>query len=113
MSKAGVPQKLMIDASHANSSKKAENQIKVCDDIAGQIERGNTNIIGVMIESHLIAGKQDLIPDKPLTYGQSITDACISWENTVEVLERLASSIRGRRNLLLTHAGDGTAVATP
>jgi 3-deoxy-7-phosphoheptulonate synthase len=112
MSKAGLPEKLMIDASHANSGKKAENQIKVCDDIAGQIERGNTNIIGVMIESHLIAGRQDLIPDKPLTYGQSITDACISWESTVEVLERLANSIRGRRNLLLTHAGDGTAVAT-
>jgi 3-deoxy-7-phosphoheptulonate synthase len=110
MTKAGLSQKLMIDASHANSNKKAENQIPVCDDIAGQIERGNSNIIGVMIESHLVGGRQDLVADKPLTYGQSITDACIDWESTVGVLERLAESIRGRRQLVNTRTADGTAV---
>jgi 3-deoxy-7-phosphoheptulonate synthase len=116
MSKAGLAQKLMIDASHANSSKKAENQILVCDDIAGQIESGNNHIIGVMIESHLVGGRQDLKPGQPLTYGQSITDACIGWESTVEVLDRLAKSIRGRREstqTVATTAGDNSVVVAP
>src|SRR6202034_3535594 len=67
--KAGLAQRLMIDASHANSRKKAENQIPVCADISKQIERGDMRIIGVMVESHLVAGRQDLNPGQPLTYG--------------------------------------------
>jgi 3-deoxy-7-phosphoheptulonate synthase len=97
ISKAGLAQRLMIDASHANCSKKAENQIPVCADIAKQIEDGDMRIIGVMVESHLVAGKQDLNPGKPLTYGQSITDGCIGWEDTVKVLDNLANAVRARR----------------
>ena len=78
----------------------------------GKSNGGNTNIVGVMIESHLVGGRQDLVADKPLTYGQSITDACIDWESTVGVLDRLAESIRVRRQLIKTRSGDGTAVAT-
>ena len=76
----------MIDASHANSSKKPENQPKVVADIARQISGGEQRIIGVMIESNLVAGRQDVVPGKPLTYGQSITDGCIDWETTVPAL---------------------------
>ncbi len=70
----------MIDASHANSSKQHERQTAVVDDIARQIERGERRIVGVMIESHLVGGRQDLVPGRSLTYGQSITDACLGWE---------------------------------
>ena len=97
ISGAGLAQRLMIDASHANSNKNAENQILVCSDIANQIEQGDSRIIGVMIESHLIAGRQDLKPGKPLKYGQSITDGCISFEESVPLLETLAASVRSRR----------------
>jgi len=97
ISKAGLAQYLMIDASHANSGKKAENQIPVCANIANQVSKGETRIIGVMIESHLIAGRQDLKPDKKLTYGQSITDGCIGWEESVQVLDSLAAAVRARR----------------
>jgi len=96
---AGLASRLMIDTSHANSSKKPENQIPVSADIAGQIAGGETRIVGVMIESHLVAGRQDLIPGKPLTYGQSITDGCIAWEDSVGVLETLADAIRRRRHV--------------
>jgi len=71
--------RLMIDCSHGNSNKRHENQISVASDIAGQIERGEMNIAGVMIESHLVAGRQDILPGRPLVYGQSVTDACIGW----------------------------------
>jgi 3-deoxy-7-phosphoheptulonate synthase len=87
----------MIDASHANSSKLHQNQIPVCGDIASQISRGDTRISGVMIESHLIGGRQDLEPGKELVYGQSITDGCIGWEDSVSVLDCLASAVRSRR----------------
>jgi 3-deoxy-7-phosphoheptulonate synthase len=87
----------MIDASHANSSKKAENQIGVSADIAGQIADGDTRIIGVMVESNLVAGRQDLEPGKTLTYGQSITDGCIGWDDSVRVAETLAEAVRKRR----------------
>lgn len=95
--KAGLKQQLMIDASHANSRKKAENQVAVCDDIASQISGGETRIIGVMIESNLVAGRQDLKGGKPLVYGQSITDGCLGWDESVQVLERLAAAVRARR----------------
>ncbi len=88
---------VMIDASHANSGKNPDNQPKVIDDIAGQIERGESRIAGVMIESHLVAGKQALTPGKPLVYGQSITDGCIDWATTARVLARLADAVRARR----------------
>ena len=93
----GLASRLMIDASHANSSKKPENQVPVCADIAKQIAAGDTRIVGVMVESHLVAGRQDLVPGKELTYGQSITDGCIDWDASVKVLEGLAEAVRQRR----------------
>jgi len=97
ISKARLAQYLMIDASHANSSKKAENQIPVCAEIASQISNADSRIIGVMIESHLVGGRQDLKPGKELTYGQSITDGCIGWEESVRVLDTLANAVKMRR----------------
>jgi 3-deoxy-7-phosphoheptulonate synthase len=97
LQKAGLPTRLMIDASHANSAKRHENQPLVVADIAGQIEAGERRVVGVMVESHLVAGRQDLKPGKPLVYGQSITDACIDWPASVGVLERLATAVRVRR----------------
>ncbi len=95
--KAGLAARLMIDASHANSQKKHENQIPVCADIGRQIAGGDERIIGVMIESHLVGGRQDLVEGCSLAYGQSITDGCIAWDETVPVLESLAESVRERR----------------
>ncbi len=102
MAKSGLAQRVMIDASHANSSKKPENQPAVCDDVARQIEAGETRVIGLMIESNLIAGRQDLVPGQELVYGQSVTDGCIDWESSVKVLERLAQAVRARRLALTT-----------
>ena len=87
----------MIDASHANSHKNPENQPLVVADIARQISNGEQRIIGVMIESNLVAGRQDVVPGKPLTYGQSITDGCIDWETTVSALNVLADAVAMRR----------------
>jgi 3-deoxy-7-phosphoheptulonate synthase len=86
-----------VDASHANSSKRPENQPLVVEDIAGQVAAGDNRIIGVMVESNLVAGRQDQIAGRPLTYGQSITDGCIDWNTTVAVLERLALAVEQRR----------------
>nr|WP_276310872.1 3-deoxy-7-phosphoheptulonate synthase AroG [Candidatus Vallotia cooleyia] len=97
ISKFGLAARLMIDASHANSEKKYENQIPVCADIACQVAAGDERIIGVMVESYLVAGRQDLENRCELTYGQSITDACIGWNDSVTVLERLAEAVRQRR----------------
>jgi 3-deoxy-7-phosphoheptulonate synthase len=97
LEQAGLPARLMIDASHANSAKQPERQPLVVDAIAGQIETGDSRIVGVMIESHLVGGRQDLVPGKPLRYGQSITDGCLDWEASVAVLERLAKAVRTRR----------------
>ena len=93
----GLAARLMIDASHGNSSKKAENQIPVCADVGQQVSAGDARIVGVMVESHLVAGRQDLVTGKDLTYGQSVTDACIGWEDSVNVLEGLAEAVRQRR----------------
>ena len=95
--KAGLAARLMIDASHANSSKKHENQIPVCADIGRQIAAGDERIVGVMVESHLVAGRQDLQEGCPLTYGQSVTDACIGWDDSISVLEGLADAVKQRR----------------
>src|SRR5471032_1588497 len=97
ISKAGLAARLMIDASHANSSKKHENQIPVCADIGRQIAGGDERIIGVMVESNLVAGRQDLKEGCELTYGQSVTDACIGWEDSLNVLEGLADAVKQRR----------------
>jgi 3-deoxy-7-phosphoheptulonate synthase len=94
---AGQAEALIIDASHANSAKDPENQPKVMADVARQIAGGEGRIVGVMIESHLVAGRQDLIEGQPLTYGQSITDGCIDWDTSVQVLEGLAEAVVERR----------------
>ena len=96
---AGLTTCVMIDASHGNSSKRPENQPAVVESIASQLEVGDARIGGVMVESHLVAGRQDLTPGKPLVYGQSITDGCIDWETSVRVLERLAVAVERRRSL--------------
>jgi 3-deoxy-7-phosphoheptulonate synthase len=98
LARAGVAPRLMIDTSHANSSKKPENQPLVVADIARQIANGEQRITGVMIESNLVAGRQDVVPGRPLTYGQSITDGCIDWETTVSALNVLADAVAARRN---------------
>ena len=90
---------IMIDFSHANSRKEATRQINVCDDVSNQIRSGSDHIIGVMIESHLIEGRQDIIPDQLLTYGQSVTDACLGWGKSVDLLDSLASAVARRRAL--------------
>ncbi len=97
LAKAGLAQRLMIDASHANSSKDPQRQVDVCADIGRQLAGGEARIIGVMIESHLVAGRQDLVPGRPLTYGQSITDGCLGWESSLECLQSLAQGARERR----------------
>ena len=90
--KAGVPSKLMVDFSHANSRKDFKRQMEVAADIANQLRNGEDHIMGVMVESHLVEGRQD----KPVTYGQSITDACIGWADTEALLAELAEANRGR-----------------
>ena len=90
--KAGVPAKLMVDFSHANSRKDFKRQMEVAADIANQLRNGEDHIMGVMVESHLVEGRQD----KPVTYGQSITDACIGWADTEGLLAELAEANRGR-----------------
>ncbi len=94
---AGLAARLMIDCSHANSQKRHERQIDVAADIVGQVAGGDARIFGVMIESHINPGRQDLVPGQPLHYGVSITDACIGWDATIEVLRALADSVRQRR----------------
>jgi len=87
----------MIDASHANSGKKPENQPLVIADIAAQISCGERRIVGAMIESNLVAGRQDVVPGMALTYGQSITDGCIDLETTASALDVLADAVTARR----------------
>jgi len=92
LTKAGVSPRLMVDCSHANSRKDYTRQMEVAQDVAAQIRNGEQNIMGVMVESHLVEGRQD----KPETYGQSITDACIGWDTTEEMLALLADAVRNR-----------------
>ena len=95
--KTGLRPALMIDASHANSTKRYENQPLVVADVAAQVAQGDRRIIGVMVESNLVAGRQDLVAGQPLTYGQSITDGCIGWEESVAMLRELAAAVEQRR----------------
>ena len=97
LSNGGLAQRLMIDASHANSQKDHNNQLAVCRSIGEQLSAGDSRIIGVMIESHLVAGRQDPVAGRPLVYGQSITDACLGWDDSVKALDLLAAAVRERR----------------
>ncbi len=94
---ANVQTRLMVDCSHANSQKDHQRQIDVAAAVAEQIAKGNDNLMGVMVESHLVAGRQDVEDGKELVYGQSITDACISWDDSVAVLRTLAGAVKQRR----------------
>jgi 3-deoxy-7-phosphoheptulonate synthase len=97
LAKSGLTDNIMIDFSHANSSKDYKKQMMVADDVAGQISQGNHAIFGVMVESHLVEGRQDLIEGSALCYGQSVTDACIGWDDTESLLATLNKSVLDRR----------------
>lgn len=99
LGKRGLKEKVMIDVSHANSAKRPENQPRVIADVCEQIAGGDHRILGVMIESNLVAGRQDLKAGQSLTYGQSITDGCIDWATTSMLLDDLASAVRARRTV--------------
>jgi 3-deoxy-7-phosphoheptulonate synthase len=99
MEKAGTAPRIMIDCSHANSNKDHLRQPIVCRDVCAQVAAGDRNIIGVMLESSLVSGAQKLVPGQPLVYGQSITDACIDWNQTYPLLQELAAAARARRSL--------------
>ncbi|MBQ1426918.1 MAG: 3-deoxy-7-phosphoheptulonate synthase AroG [Succinivibrionaceae bacterium] len=99
LSKAGLPQKVMIDFSHANSSKQFKKQVEVCENVSAQIAAGNNAIFGVMIESHLVEGRQDCKDPKDLVYGQSITDACVGWDDTELIISKLSAAVEARRQL--------------
>lgn len=110
--KAGRHPAVVVDCSHANSGKDPERQATVCRDVAGQIGAGERNLVGVMLESHLVAGRQKVESGKPLTFGQSITDACMGWEETEILLHELARAIRMRRAAPpLTQEEDSEALA--
>jgi len=96
LEKAGLPPNVMIDFSHANSLKDPQRQMLVSEDVCAQIAAGDLRIFGVMVESHLLAGRQD-ISSEPLVYGQSVTDACIDWKDSVTVLQQLAQAVGARR----------------
>jgi len=97
LGKAGLKARLMVDFSHANSRKQFQCQLDVARNVADQISGGDQRIVGVMVESHLKEGRQELLPGKPLVYGQSITDPCIGWDDSLAVLELLAKAVRQRR----------------
>ncbi|MGQ0699688.1 MAG: 3-deoxy-7-phosphoheptulonate synthase [Panacagrimonas sp.] len=104
MSKSGLKPQIMIDFSHANSSKQHRRQIVVGQDVGAQLAGGDTRIVGVMIESHLVEGRQDIGTRDKMTYGQSVTDACIHWDDSVDVLRGLAGSVAQRRERLAKSA---------
>jgi 3-deoxy-7-phosphoheptulonate synthase len=97
LTKAGLEPRLMVDCSHANSRKQPSRQVEVARDVGAQIAGGSDAVMGVMLESHLVEGRQDVVPGEPLTYGQSITDACIAWDDTETLLLELAQAVRARR----------------
>jgi 3-deoxy-7-phosphoheptulonate synthase len=99
LEKADLKPNIMIDFSHANSLKQYHRQVLVGDDVAQQIAVGDRRIIGTMIESHLKAGRQEVIDGQPLTYGQSITDGCLSWDETLPLLRKLAEAVQKRREV--------------
>ncbi|ADC63610.1 3-deoxy-7-phosphoheptulonate synthase [Allochromatium vinosum] len=95
---SGLTPKIMIDFSHANSGKRPEKQIRICQDVSGQVARGDRRLIGVMIESHLVAGNQNPSACDDLIFGQSITDACVGWDDTEPMLHELAEAVAKRRD---------------
>ncbi|HFD79865.1 MAG TPA: 3-deoxy-7-phosphoheptulonate synthase [Gammaproteobacteria bacterium] len=97
LEQAGLPPRLMVDLSHGNSAKQFRRQLVVGEDVASQVAGGSSHVMGAMIESHLKEGRQDCVVGQELEYGKSITDACIGWEDTVPLLERLADAVRQRR----------------
>jgi len=97
LAKAKLPERLMIDCSHANAAKQYQRQVDVAADIAAQLAGGEKRIVGVMVESNLIEGRQEIVPGKPLKFGQSVTDACLGWDDSIKVLEALAEGVRKRR----------------
>ena len=97
LKRAGLPERLMIDCSHANAAKDYRRQAEVARDIGGQLAKGERRIIGVMVESHLVEGRQELAGTMPLRFGQSITDGCLGWEDSAAVLANLAEAVRKRR----------------
>ena len=99
LTKAGLPALIMIDASHANSRKIPARQVDVTRDIATQVGRGNHSIFGLMLESNLVEGRQDVVEGEPLTFGQSITDPCMSWDDTLPLLQEWAAAVRLRRTV--------------
>ena len=108
LARAGLPARIMIDFSHSNSSKQHERQLDVGRSVGEQIAGGDSRIFGVMVESHLNAGRQDLIPGKDLIYGMSITDACIGWDDSATLLEGLAEAVEGRRIKAVAEGGGGS-----
>ena len=98
--KAGLPAQLMIDFSHANSEKKHKRQMAVAEDVGHQMAGGDKRITGVMVESHLVEGRQEIGPREKMAYGQSVTDACLHWEDTATLLRGLARSVTQRRQRL-------------
>jgi 3-deoxy-7-phosphoheptulonate synthase len=106
LKEAGIHRGVMVDTSHANSEKNHQNQPKVAANLAEQVAGGNRGLVGVMIESHLRAGRQNASPGKPLEYGISITDACIGFDDTIPVLEALAQAVAQRRTTSPSHDVD-------
>ncbi len=105
LDKAELRPAIMVDCSHANSRKDHQNQPKVAEVVADQIARGTRAIVGVMLESFLVGGRQEPAPGRTLTYGQSITDACLDWDSTLPVMKLLAQAVKKRRHLI---SGDGS-----
>jgi 3-deoxy-7-phosphoheptulonate synthase len=97
LARAKLPERLMVDFSHANSSKQYKRQLDVAKNVAAQVAEGGRKIVGVMVESHLVEGRQELHPGKPLQFGQSITDACLGWDDSVALLDTLGAAVKARR----------------
>ncbi|MGH3012030.1 MAG: 3-deoxy-7-phosphoheptulonate synthase, partial [Gaiellaceae bacterium] len=95
--RAGLPPRIMVDCSHGNSGKDHTRQPAVARDLAAQVAEGSRHVFGLMIEGHLVAGRQDVRSGEALTYGQSVTDACLGWDDTLPVLDDLAKAVRARR----------------
>ena len=94
-----LPTRVIVDASHGNSGKQHQNQLAVCDSLGSRISLGDTQVAGIMIESNLLAGNQPVAPLAQLTYGQSVTDPCLGWDDTAPLLRRLANDVQARRKL--------------
>ena len=99
LEKSNLAANIMIDFSHANSLKQCQRQLVVAEDVSEQIARGDSRIMGAMVESHLVAGRQDIVEGQELVYGQSITDACLGWDDTVQLLRSLATAVQERRKV--------------